>query len=276
MRKDQTEIISHYQQDGLLERLDAAFRAAGMDPDSVTADQLASVDEFHIGGRAATLHLIESAGISGNAQVLDVGCGIGGAARALAGHFGCHVTGIDLTPEYIEAARTLSARCGLSERTRFVCADALDMPFKPQSFDAVISLHAAMNIENRAGLYQAIARVLKPGGTCALYDVMRLKDGALGWPMPWASHAGTSFLHTPGQTRRLLDAAGFEVTAVENRQSQALEFFARIKQRQASGAAPGPGIQLVMGEDARQKIANVLAGLKAGLIAPVQMIARLR
>ena len=108
-------------------------------------------------------------GLRPGAHVLDVGCGLGGATRYIAASIGCRVTGIDLTPEYIEMARLLAERTGLADRVDYHAASALDMPFGPAAFDAAITLHVAMNIKDRAGLYREIARVLKPGAAfCSL------------------------------------------------------------------------------------------------------------
>ncbi|MEE8352697.1 MAG: methyltransferase domain-containing protein, partial [Rhodospirillales bacterium] len=71
-----------------------------------------------------------------DAHVLDVGCGIGGAARFMAGETGCRVTGIDLTPEYISTVKILSTLTGLDHRVNFKIDNALNMPFEKGSFDA--------------------------------------------------------------------------------------------------------------------------------------------
>ena len=67
--------------------------------------------------------------------MLDLGCGIGGPARYLAATFGCKVTGIDLSPAFIDAAAYLTARCGLSDRVSFQVGDAQNLPFDDASFE---------------------------------------------------------------------------------------------------------------------------------------------
>jgi ubiquinone/menaquinone biosynthesis C-methylase UbiE len=71
--------------------------------------------------------------------VLDVGCGLGGSSRYLAAECGCRVAAIDLTPNFVEAARILTARCGLAERIEFQQANALALPFPDGTFDQVWS-----------------------------------------------------------------------------------------------------------------------------------------
>ena len=107
-------VAEHYGAADLLARIDAGLKSGGVDPASLTLEDLAPVDEFHIGGRKATQHALSKMSLGASDHVLDVGCGLGGAARYIAAEFGCRLTGIDLTPEYIDVARELTARLDLS------------------------------------------------------------------------------------------------------------------------------------------------------------------
>ncbi|HXE86310.1 MAG TPA: methyltransferase domain-containing protein, partial [Hyphomicrobiaceae bacterium] len=111
MAKDLEQAVAQrYGAADLSERILKAITAAGLDPDRLTPEQLAPVDEFHIGGRAATVHAVGKIGLEPGDHVLDVGCGIGGATRYLASTVGCRVTGIDLTEEFVSVARRLTER----------------------------------------------------------------------------------------------------------------------------------------------------------------------
>ncbi|MDQ7017883.1 MAG: methyltransferase domain-containing protein [Robiginitomaculum sp.] len=275
MKTQDKNIISHYQDDGLLDRIDAGLCAAGLDPEKVKAADLTPVDEFHIGGREMTLRILSMMNIKAGDQVLDIGCGIGGAARTLVAETGCRVTGIDLTPEYIDVAKTLTARCGMEERLQFQVANACGLPFEDETFDGAITLHVAMNIEDRVALYAEAARVLKPGADFAIYDVMRTNDKALAYPAPWATSEKTSFLKTPAQMRALLHEAGFELIREEDHGDMARAFF----QKASPGADQTPpplGVHVVMGADAPLKIRNTMKNLQARCITPVVMMARKR
>jgi ubiquinone/menaquinone biosynthesis C-methylase UbiE len=206
-------------------------------------------------------------------HVLDVGCGIGGAARYIATHAGCAVTGIDLTPEYISIARALTDLTELNDRIDFEVCNALAMPFWEETFDAAITLHAAMNIEKRGALYREIARVLKPGAIFCLFDVMKKNDEKLDFPVPWAASADTSHLTTPEQMCSHLEDAGFDILEIVDRTEFALEFF----RENMAAAQKGPqplSIHLVMGASASEKLGNVKSNIESGRIAPVQMIAK--
>ncbi|AZO53958.1 MULTISPECIES: methyltransferase domain-containing protein [unclassified Mesorhizobium] len=272
-------IARHYEISGLEERILAALADTGVDVAHLRAGDLEAVDEFHIGGVAATRDLISQLGLKPGARLLDIGSGIGGPARFVANNAGVDVTGIDLTQSYVDIATSLSRRTGMADKTRFVQGSALDMPFADASFDVAMILHVGMNLPDKAKLMSEAARVLKPGGVFAVYDVMRLKDGALTFPLPWASNETLSFVATPGDYRSAAAAAGFSVTAKRQRGAFAVEFFsamrARLAAAQAEGRKPSPGLGLVMGEDARTKMANLVAALEGGILAPVELLLRL-
>src|SRR5260370_25225821 len=72
-------VEDHYTRRSLGDSILSALREAGKDLERLTPDDLAPVDEFHSGQRNATVRLAQLAGLSGAEDVLDVGCGIGGA-----------------------------------------------------------------------------------------------------------------------------------------------------------------------------------------------------
>src|SRR5947209_638695 len=134
---DARTVEAHYTRSSLGETILAALREAGKDLEHLPPDDLAPVDEFHSGQRNATVRLARLAGVSGAEDVLDVGCGIGGPSRFLAKEFGCRVTGLDLTTEFIEVANMLARRTGLTGKVTYRKGDALELPFADASFDLV-------------------------------------------------------------------------------------------------------------------------------------------
>ena len=272
-------VARHYDISGLEQRILDALADTGVDIAHLRAGDLEAVDEFHIGGIAATRELIGQMGLKPGATLLDIGSGVGGPARFAANEAGADVTGIDLTQSYVDIATSLSKRTAMADKTHFVQGSALDMPFADASFDVAMILHVGMNLPDKKKLMGEAARVLKPGGVFAVYDVMRLKDGALTYPLPWASDESMSFVATPDDYRSAATASGFSVVAERRRGAFAVEFFAATRARmaaaQAEGKKPPPGVGLVMGEDAHTKIANVTAALEGGILAPVELLLRL-
>lgn len=265
----------HYTQGGLIRAITDGLVALGKTPRSVTVDDLASVDEFHIGGRQATEELMKQLALSKGAHVLDVGSGLGGAARFVGSRYGCRVTGIDLTAEYALAARVLSEWTGLGERLTFHHGSALATPFAEAQFDAAYMLHVGMNVFDKRALFGEVARVLKAGGTFGIYDVMKTGAAAVTFPVPWAATPDIDAVAVPEAYRAALRASEFEILAERNRREFAIEFFRALRARMAQTGGPPPlGLHLVMGPDAAIKIGNMIANIEAGSIAPVELIAR--
>jgi SAM-dependent methyltransferase len=248
----------HYSATGLTDRIRAALAAIAPEDRPLTVAQLAPLDQFHTRGILATTELAGAAGLEPSNRVLDLGCGIGGPVRYLATTFGCKVTGVDLSPAFIDAAAYLTARCGLSDRATFQVGDALHLPFGDGAFDTVFLQHVAMNIENRAALYTEVRRILAAGGRFATYDVV-LRDGDVVYPTPWARDASTSFLFSEVDTRAALEQAGFKVVLWRDDTQTALDWF---KAAMAGAPPSGPNLGVVMGPDFPAMAGNLARNIR--------------
>ena len=266
-REVEREVATHYAGRDLFELIVARI---GKPETEIGAADVAEHDEFHIGNAAATERLLDPLGLPPGTHVLDIGSGIGGPARRMAARYDWTVTGIDLTPDLVETARRLSRVAG-DARTRFVLGSALDMPFEPESFDLATLLHVGMNLPDKPRLFAEAARVLRPGGRFAVYDIMQVGDGHPSFPLPWAERPEASFLAAPDIYRAAATGAGFAAESEADRSDVARAFFAAIQEAIAAGRArSGPSV--VMGANAPEKVANMVAAIRAGHIAPVEMI----
>ncbi|HUE41962.1 MAG TPA: class I SAM-dependent methyltransferase [Candidatus Sulfotelmatobacter sp.] len=266
-------VAEHYSRPQLEDTILAAMKRAGLDTEKLTPTDLAAMDEFHVGGLEATKAFSEFMGLKGGMHVLDVGCGIGGPARYFAAEHGVRVTGIDLTDEFVRTANSLTKLVHLDGRAGFEQGSALAMPFEAGSFDAAYMFHVGMNIADKNALFQDVARVLKPGARFSIYDLMRISDEPISYPVPWAVSGQTSFVvHIEGY-RKALAAVGFEVVHERGRREFGIDFFERNIARAAQGGPPIVGLQLLMGEKAPQMMQNVLGGMKSGIFEPVEMAA---
>ena len=77
-------MAQHYTHGGLERAVLDALRAAGKDPDRLEPGDLAPVDEFHIGGRQATIDFAGELRVTRGMHLLDIGSGLGGASRYFA------------------------------------------------------------------------------------------------------------------------------------------------------------------------------------------------
>ncbi len=246
-------VRDHYGATGLTARLKTVLTALGRQEQPLTPQQLGSLDQFHTRGLAATAELASLIGVTADMSVLDVGSGVGGPARFLAATYGCRVTGIDLSQPFVDAARYLTERTGLSGQVSFQTGSALELPFDNGSFNIVFLQHVAMNISDRVRLYREIRRVLKPGGRFATFDVV-LNSGEPQYPLPWARTPATSFLLTATATRDAIEPAGFRTLSWQDGTEAAKAWFA---QQRASGPPPSPNLGVVMGPDFAQLAANL-------------------
>ncbi|WP_065761701.1 class I SAM-dependent methyltransferase [Pseudomonas defluvii] len=267
-------IQTHYTRADLGDVILTALEKAGRDIDHLTPEDLAPIDQFHIRGRAATLELARAAGLDASKHVLDVGSGVGGTSRCLAKEFGCRVTGIDLTDEYCRAASMLSAKTGLAHLVDYRQGDATKLPFDDQTFDVVWTEHVAMNIPDKTRLYKEMHRVLKPGGTLAIYDVLAGPSGPVLFPVPWAHTPDTSFLVSPTELRRLLEEAAFTITDWADTTEAARAWFVRLAEKIQKEGLPSLGFHLLLGADFKAMAQNQGRNLQEGRIVLAQIVAR--
>lgn len=271
---DENLVSEHYLHGDLLGSIQEAIPKLGKTIDSITIEDLAPVDEFHIGGRQATEHFISQLNFSDKDHVLDVGCGLGGASRFVANKYDNHVTGIDLTQEYIETGNALCAWVNLDGQITLNQGSALSMPFQDESFDGGYMMHVGMNIDDKAQLFHEIYRVLRPGASFGVYDVMRINDGELTYPVPWATDSCTCKLATPDKYNNTMTNAGFGVSQDNNRRDFALDFFKKLRAKtEAMGGPPPLGLHTLMQESTATKVKNMIDNITEDLVAPVEIIA---
>ena len=269
------DISRHYTSGDLLARLETRLREDGFDPARATFEALTPYDHFHGRGLEATEDMANRLEVSETDHVLDVGSGLGGPARYFARRFGCRVSGIDLTAEFCDIARHLTALLGLTERVSFEQGDALAMPFGDESFDGAYSMNVSMNIADKGALYREIHRVIKPGGWLSLSEVVQGPGGEQDYPTPWARTASSSFLATPAETRASLAASGFTIESLRETTEAALAYAARSRAVvEAGGKPPHRAVSLIHGALAGEAIANSGRALRERRTVPIEIVCR--
>ena len=173
-------IAAHYSGGGLGDRILAGLRQAGIDPTQVRPADLAPVDEFHMGGRAATQYITSLMHLSPGMHVLDIGCGWGGMALTLAQDYGCRVTGITLSMNQLATARARVAAAGLSDRIHLMLQD---YRHTEGQFDRIVSVGMLehVGVPNFDTYFSCIKNLLHPDGVALVHTI--------GKPSPPQAHS---------------------------------------------------------------------------------------
>ena len=258
----------HYRRDDLLGVVTAALQRAGIDIESLATDDLAGLDQLHAGSVGATEAVLDVLSLTPDVTLLDVGSGIGGPARLAADRHGSRVVGIDLSPDFVTLARDLTARVGLASSVSFDVGSATALPYEDASFERAMLSHVGMNIADKAAVFAEVRRVLAPDGRFALFEQMRVGDGDLTFPLPWADDEQSSFVRTHDDYVQLLTAAGFAIEHDENRAAAI-----------AAGGPPAPGDLTpadLFGDGFGDRMTNNIVATMHGILAPILIVASAR
>lgn len=259
-------VRAHYSGQGLEAAVLDALRGAGVDVDRLRLEDMAGLDQLHAGFGPATEHLLDALQLSPGVALLDVGCGVGGPARTAAVRHGCRVTGIDLSPDFVALARSLSERMGLGGQVTFDVGSATALPYGDGSFSRAMLNHVGMNLPDKGSVFAEVRRVLEPGGLFAVYEQMRIGTGELTFPLPWADDESSSFVETRERYRELLGAAGFVVDHEEDRTAANAAAGPRPEGRMDPGILFGPGFE--------ERIGNNIGAAMTGTLGAVLLVAR--
>jgi len=112
--------------------------------------------------------------LSGSARVLDVACGTGDLALTLFENTGARVVGTDFCRPMLEIAADKTA-----QRVPLIEGDALALPFRDGSFEAVTIAFGLRNLASVEGGLAELRRVLKPGGWVAVLEFSRPANAML-------------------------------------------------------------------------------------------------
>jgi cyclopropane-fatty-acyl-phospholipid synthase len=171
-------VAHHYDLNGRLYSLfldrDRQYSCAYFPHGSETLEEAQAAKKRHI---AAKL-LLTRPGL----RVLDIGCGWGGMALTLARDYGADVTGITLSQEQLQEARSRASAEGLSDRVRF---EMLDYRAVQGTFDRVVSvgMFEHVGVGHYQTFFDTVSRVLAPDGVALIHAIGR-HDGP-GSTNPW-------------------------------------------------------------------------------------------
>jgi SAM-dependent methyltransferase len=271
---DAKAIADHWGRGDVYAVIAAALSKMSKPLDALTMEDLAPVDHFHARGLPATVELADQLPVKAGQRLVDIGCGLGGPARYLAKRFQCHVSGVDITQPFIDAARKLTALLRMEGQVALELGDGQRLPYPDVSFDGAYTQHVTMNVADRPSFFAEAYRVLKPGGFFALTEHGLGPEGSPYYPLPWSMDGSGAYLVTPAETRALLSRAGFEAIHIEDTGPKYAAGYRGAIERAERGEVPPLGIHLLMGETTPAKMRNALRNIDERRTHPIQLICR--
>lgn len=127
-------------------------------------------EQIHSGGPETTDFLAKKLGLKKGQVVLDICSALGAPARHLATKYGVMVKGVDATKTMLQKAIERTKAAKLENMIEYFEANAMDLPFKKDTFDVVWGQEAWCYVTDKNRLIQEAYRVLKPGGMIGFTD----------------------------------------------------------------------------------------------------------
>ncbi len=140
------------------------------------------------GGAEHVLQMVKPMTLTSAKSMLDIGCGLGGATRAIAKTFGTWVIGMEASPALAAAGMQYSEMAGLAKKAPIQHFDPATVEFPPKKYDAVCARNIFSNIGDKHRLLTQIERSLRPGGSILVSDFALQKAGAASQSLTaWSS-----------------------------------------------------------------------------------------
>jgi len=162
--------------------------------------------------------MAEVAGIEGNQNVLDAGCGVGGAAFYLANNYGCRVNGITLSKKQLIIANNELQKSKLKDLVKFEIQDFTQTNFKENSFDVVWACESVCHANPKSAFIKEAFRVLKPAGKLILCDYFLTPAGeadSKSYIKKWGDKWAVNEFLASSNINEILNENGFKL--VENK-----------------------------------------------------------
>jgi ubiquinone/menaquinone biosynthesis C-methylase UbiE len=127
-----------------------------------------------------TLEMVKPFGLTKEKSMLDMGCGLGGATRAITKSFGTYMQGMDVSPALAKAGMGQSEKAGLTKKAPIEWFDPATVELPAKRFEAILVRQILCPTEDKARLMKEIAKGLKPGGMLMVTDFVLQEKAAKG------------------------------------------------------------------------------------------------
>jgi len=171
-------------------------------PERIKVAELIWGDGFTFpGGSDHVLQMVKPMTLTSAKSMLDIGCGLGGATRAIAKTFGTWIVGMEASPALAEAGMECSHRAGLAKKAPVQHFDPATVELPTKKYDAICVRSVFGNLEDKERLLGQVERALRPGGSVLISD-FTVREAGLSSA---ALKAWTSAEDTPPQPCTLQD-----------------------------------------------------------------------
>jgi len=170
----------------------------------------------HDGGSKATSELIELCQIGEGKYVLDVGCGTGRTACLLAKEHGCTVVAVDISEKMLDWSRERAEEEGVENKIVFRVADATNLPFEDNAFDAVICESVMAFVREKQKAVDEYVRVTKTGGYIGFNESTWITTPPTELAASIASTIEEVEILTPAGWKQLIENAGLRDIVVRS------------------------------------------------------------
>ena len=220
----------------------AAHNNLGRDTLYLNMGYWRDADSYDQACEALALLLAEKAGFAAGDRVVDAGFGYGDQDLLWARRFAVSIAGFNVNGAQVAVARERAEAAGLGEQIALFARSALDTRLHGGWADRVVALESAFHFPDRRSFFAEAARLLRPGGTIALADLVVKGSGGRGGIVDRVGRAVAGrFWQIPRENligaddyRRQLEESGFAEVVIENVSEHVFAPFGRhARRRQA-------------------------------------------
>ena len=269
-----SDIENFWTRGDIFSRVHQAMSETGLINKKLEIEELFPIDQYHARGIAATVDLGKRMPISKNQKIIDIGCGLGGPARYYAKEFKCFITGIDITPSFIEIGNEFNRLTSMSDNVELLVGNGEVLDFDNETFDGAYSQHVTMNISNREKFFSEAFRVLKKDSFFAFTEHGLGPEGNPIFPLPWANSLEMSFLLPPQKTISILKDTGFSDIKIIKTAEKYISGYEKLIKLKSENKKTVLGIHVIGGDSMNERSKNSMESIKENRTLPFEIVCK--